>query len=104
MAVISSLDDLQRLYKPPAERAVKKQLAALDRHCRHFISLAPLVVIATGTPAGSFDATPRGGAPGFVQVLDDGTLLVPDWPGNNRLDTLRNILSCPAIGLLFLVP
>jgi uncharacterized protein len=104
MPVLTSPDSLARHYREPNERAIKKQLGALDPHCRRFIALSPFIVIATGDPATSLDASPRGGPPGFAQVQDDRTLLLPDWPGNNRLDTLRNILAAPAIGLLFLVP
>ena len=95
---------LRALYAAPKERAVKKQLAALDVHCRRFIGLAPFVVVATAGATGATDASPRGGAPGFVQVLDEVTLLIPDAPGNNRLDSLENIVASGGIGLLFLVP
>jgi uncharacterized protein len=95
---------LRALYAAPKERAIKKQLAALDVHCRRFIGLAPFVVVATSGATGSLDASPRGGAPGFVQVLDEHTLLIPDAPGNNRLDSLENIVAHGGIGLLFLVP
>lgn len=76
----------------------------LDRHCRNFIALSPFLVLATADAAGGVDASPRGDAPGFVQVLDDVTLLIPDRPGNNRVDSFGNILSHPGIGLLFMVP
>ena len=95
---------LRALYAAPKERAIKKQLAALDVHCRRFIDLAPFVVVATSGATGALDASPRGGAPGFVQVLDEHTLLIPDAPGNNRLDSLENIVAHGGIGLLFLVP
>ena len=95
---------LRELYVEPRGRAVAKQLAHLDRHCRRFIELSPFVVIASGAADAHFDASPRGGEPGFVRVADDRTLLVPDSPGNNRLDTLQNILDTGKVGLLFLVP
>lgn len=100
---IESLEELRRLYPQPGERTVKKQLSRLDRHCRRFIELSPFVVLATGTGA-SFDASPRGGAPGFVQAINDVTLWIPDAPGNHRLDSLENIVAGGGIGLLFLVP
>ena len=103
MTVIESLDDLRRLYSAPAERAVRKELARLDRHCRRFIELSPFFVIATGS-AGGLDASPRGGEPGFVSIVDDSTLRIPDAAGNNRLDTLENIVADPRVGLLFLIP
>lgn len=103
MTYIKSLDDLRLRYAQPGERAVKKQLAQLDAHCRNFIALAPFVVMATAHDGG-MDASPRGGAPGFVKVVDDGTLWIPDDPGNNRLDTLSNIVASGRVGLLFLIP
>jgi PPOX class probable FMN-dependent enzyme len=97
---------LRELYPAPNERAVRKQLDHLDVHCRRFIELSPFLVmasVAAGTD-GPLDASPRGGAPGFVKALDATTLLVPDAPGNNRLDSLSNIVATERVGLLFLVP
>jgi PPOX class probable FMN-dependent enzyme len=101
---ITSVDALRALYATPGERAVKKQLSSLDRHCRRFIELSPLLVLATAGATGTMDASPRGGAPGFTKVRDERTLLVPDAPGNNRLDSLENIVATGRVGLLFLVP
>lgn len=101
---ITTLAQLRSLYAAPKERALKKQLAALDRHCRRFIELSPYVVLATRGADGRQDASPRGGAPGFVQVVDTQTLLIADSPGNNRLDTLENIVASGHIGMLFMVP
>jgi len=101
---IETLEQLRTLYAAPKERAVKKQLAALDRHCKHYISLSPFVVLSSMGGDKVLDASPRGGAPGFVKVLDDKTLLIPDSPGNNRLDTLENIIHTRRLGLLFLIP
>ena len=101
---ITTLTQLRALYAAPKERAVKKQLASLDVHCQHFIGLSPFVVVATGAAAGDMDASPRGGAPGFVQCVDAHTLLLPDAPGNNRLDSLENIVATGRVGLLFMVP
>ena len=98
------LTALRRLYPPPKERAQKKQLDHLDVHCRRFIALSPFAVLSSAGADGSLDASPRGGAPGFVQVLDAHTLLIPDAPGNNRLDTLENVAATGRLGLLFLVP
>jgi PPOX class probable FMN-dependent enzyme len=103
-ARIESTDQLRALYDAPRERAVRKQLARLDRHCRAYIALSPFVVVATSDGAGRHDASPRGGAPGFVKVTEAGDLLLPDAPGNNRLDTFQNILASGRVGLLFLVP
>jgi PPOX class probable FMN-dependent enzyme len=103
--MITGEDQLRQLYPMPAERALRKQQAALDAHCQRFIALSPLCVLATGGGAGALmDASPRGGAPGFVHVHDAQTLWIPDAGGNNRLDSLSNLLHDPRIGLLFMVP
>lgn len=94
--------ELSELYGPPLERSVRKQLDHLDEHSRAFIAASPFLVI--GTRGDIADNSPRGDVPGFVHVVDDRTLLIPDRRGNNRLDTLRNILRNPSVGLLFLVP
>ena len=102
--MIESLAALRTLYPQPSERAVRKQLDRLDEHCRRFIGLSPFLVVASADAEGGLDASPRGGEPGFVRVVDEGTLLVPDSPGNNRLDTLTNILERGRVGILFLIP
>ncbi|MBP7353385.1 MULTISPECIES: pyridoxamine 5'-phosphate oxidase family protein [Comamonas] len=103
--MITSEEQLRQLYAMPAERALLKQQVDLDRHCLRFIALSPFCVIATGGNAGSLmDASPRGGAPGFVKAPDPRTLMIPDAGGNNRLDSLSNLLRDPRIGLLFMVP
>ena len=102
--MIESKEKLRALYPPAKERSVKKQMARLDRHCLRFIELSPFVVLASGSAEGRFDASPRGGEPGFVKAPDSATLLIPDAPGNNRLDTLENIIGSGRIGLLFLIP
>ncbi len=101
---IETLEQLRTLYAAPKERAVKKQLASLDKHCKRYISLSPFVVLSSMGGDEVLDASPRGGAPGFVKVMDDNTLLIPDSPGNNRLDTLENIIHTKRLGLLFLIP
>jgi hypothetical protein len=104
MTTLDSTEALRQCYAAPMERAVRKEITALDRHCRHFIGLSPFVLLATGDAAHNLDASPRGGAPGFVVVADDHTLLLPDAPGNNRLDTFQNIVATGRVGLLFLIP
>ena len=94
---------LRACYPQPLERSVRKSLPALDRHMRAFIGLSPFLCLGTSSDAGA-DVTPRGDAPGFVHVVDEHTLLVPDWPGNNRLDSLTNVASNPQVALLFFVP
>lgn len=101
---IDRLDALRALYPPAKERSLQKQLAALDDHCRRFVELSPFVVVSSRGADGSVDASPRGGEPGFVRVVDAHTLLIPDATGNNRLDTLENVVATGAIGLLFMVP
>ncbi|MFG1391920.1 pyridoxamine 5'-phosphate oxidase family protein [Xanthobacter agilis] len=103
MAPIETLADLRRLYGEPSGRARDKVLARLDAHCRRFIGLSPFVLIATADAAGAADVSPRGDAPGFV-AAEETRLFIPDRPGNNRLDSLSNILANGRIGLLFLIP
>ena len=102
--LLRDVAELGSLYDPPLERSVRKQLDRLDDYCRAFIAASPLVIFATQAPGGLADNSPRGDIPGFVKVADDHTLLIPDRRGNNRLDSLRNILLNPSVGLLFLVP
>jgi hypothetical protein len=101
---ITTLEALRQLYGPASERSLKKEMPSLDAHAIRFIALSPFVVLASSNPDGHMDASPRGGDPGFVKVLDAQTLLIPDSPGNNRLDTLENIISTGRLGLLFMVP
>ena len=103
--MITTHEQLRALYAAPGERAVRKQQAQLDAHCQRFIALSPFCVLASGGGTGALlDASPRGGAPGFVKSPDAHTLLLPDAGGNNRLDTLSNLLDDPRIGLVFLIP
>ena len=102
--IIQDLAQLRSRYGQPKERAVKKQLSSLDFHCKRFMSLSPFVVVSTCDETGRLDASPRGGEPGFVQVTEHGELLIPDATGNNRLDSLQNIVKTGRIGLLFMIP
>ncbi|MSR54030.1 MAG: pyridoxamine 5'-phosphate oxidase family protein [Gemmataceae bacterium] len=101
---IRSADELATLLGTPSVFSLKKELKALDEHMRRLIAHSPFVVIATNSTDGRSDASPRGDAPGFIRVVDDRTLLIPDRPGNKRLDSFRNILETGRIGLLFLIP
>ena len=103
-STIDSQTALRGLYKMPGEVASKKVLSQLDEHCRQFIKLSPFLCISTAGADGSADVSPRGDAPGFVGVPDDGTVVIPDRVGNNRLDTLANIVENPNVGLIFFVP
>jgi uncharacterized protein len=101
---IDSLDALRALYAQPHERAVHKEIAELDVHCRNFIALSPFVVVSSCDSRFNTDSSPRGGDPGFVKVDAQGGVLIPDAPGNNRLDTLENIVATGKVGLLFMIP
>lgn len=100
------LADLDQLYKPPGKLVLDKALPAVEKHGRSFIALSPFCVVSSAGPDGAIDVSPRGGEPGFVHVSEDGaTLYLPDRPGNNRLDTIRNLLGGPGrIGLMFMIP
>ena len=102
--VVSSKQELRALFGEPNERAVLKCKSALDEHSRAFIAAAPFLLLATSSAAGQCDVSPKGDKPGFVLVLDETHLVVPDRPGNNRIDGLTNILENPHVGLIFLVP
>lgn len=103
MSTVRTLAELEALYDVPVPTSIAKEIDHLTELHRAYIEASPFVVVATSGPDG-VDASPRGDPPGFIRVLDDRTLLMPDRRGNNRLDTLRNLIEDPRIGLLFLVP
>lgn len=103
LSLITSEQDLRALHHVPMSRATDKVLTHLDVHCRGIIAASPFCVLSTQGPGGA-DVSPRGDPPGFVRILDDKTLLLPDRIGNNRFDGYVNTLSNPRVGLLFLVP
>ena len=103
MKVISE-SQLRELYGFPSGRAAKKSLLSLDPHAKNFIAKSPFIVMATINAKGKMDNSPRGGKPGFVQVLDDNHIIIPDSKGNNRLDSLVNIVENGRVGLFFLLP
>jgi len=100
---LKSEADLRELYAPPIERARLKVLHRVDQHCANFIAHSPFICLGTSSEHGA-DVAPRGDEPGFVHILDETTLAIPDWPGNNRLDSSSNIVVNPQVGLLFLIP
>lgn len=104
MARIETMEHLRSIYKHPKGRPLTKQLDHLEKHCRHFISLSPFLVLSSSASGQMHDASPRGETPGFVKVLDDHRIAIPDRPGNNRLDTYSNIIDTPNVGLIFLIP
>jgi PPOX class probable FMN-dependent enzyme len=101
---ITTLEQLRELYPPPKERSVRKELDHLDEHCRDFVALSPFLLVASANAAGACDVSPKGGPPGFVRVLDDHRLAIPDATGNRRLDGLQNMIENPHVGLVFLIP
>jgi uncharacterized protein len=101
---VRTAEELTAILGTPSEMSLKKEKQSLDRHMRQFIAHSPFLVLCTHSADGRCDASPRGDAPGFVQVLDDQTLLIPDRLGNKRVDSYRNILQTGRAGLLFLVP
>jgi PPOX class probable FMN-dependent enzyme len=103
MTILRTVEELESLYGKAKGGAVFKEISFLNPHYRAFVEASPFVVIATSGPAG-LDCSPKGDAPGFVRILDDRRLALPDRPGNNRIDNLRNIVVDPRISLLFLIP
>jgi len=101
--LITSLDQLRALYGEPTDVSIAKEIDHVSDHYRAFIEAAPFFALATVGPEG-LDCSPRGDAPGFVRIADPKTLMVPDRRGNNRIDSLRNIMRDPRVALLFLIP
>jgi PPOX class probable FMN-dependent enzyme len=100
---VTTMDQLTELYEQPADISIAKEIDHISDHYRAFIEAAPFIALATGGPDG-FDCSPRGDEPGFVRVADRKTLMVPERRGNNRIDSLRNIMRDPRVALLFLIP
>ena len=101
---ITTKEALRALVGEPSERAKGKQIDHVDAHARAFIAHSPYLLLGTSDEAGRCDVSPKGDAPGFVLVLDEHTVVVPDRPGNKRVDSLMNVLENPRVGLLFLIP
>jgi len=102
--LVTSEAQLREIVGAPVERSVRKQIARLDAHCRALIGASPFVLVASSDSAGRVDVSPKGDPAGFVQVIDDETLAIPDRPGNRRADTFTNVLQNPRVGLIFLIP
>ncbi len=102
-SVVKSVDQLEQIYGQPIPTSLVKEVDSLNDVYRKLIEAAPFVVIATSGPGG-LDCSPKGDLPGFVRIVDDKTLMIPDRPGNNRLDGFKNLMSDPRIALLFLIP
>ena len=103
MSVIRSVEELEALYGQPAEASTVKEVDRITPHYRRLIEASPFFVLATAGPEG-LDCSPRGDRPGFVRIADERTLMLPDRRGNNRVDSLRNIVRDPRAALLFLIP
>ncbi|HXF61549.1 MAG TPA: MSMEG_1061 family FMN-dependent PPOX-type flavoprotein, partial [Caldilineaceae bacterium] len=102
--VVTSEEQLREIMGYPAQRVIDKVVSSLDEHCRAFIAKSPFLLIGSADARGHMDVSPKGDPPGFVRVLDDKTLAIPDRPGNRRADTFGNILQNPKVALIFLVP
>jgi PPOX class probable FMN-dependent enzyme len=104
--VVTSLEELRTIVEapPPGSRSLLKERGTLDSHSRAFIAHSPFVLLATSAPDGRCDVSPKGDAPGFVQVIDDHRLAIPERPGNRRIDGMQNLVSNPHVGLIFLIP
>ncbi|RWR03995.1 pyridoxamine 5'-phosphate oxidase family protein [Siminovitchia fortis] len=101
---IETEEGLRTIIGFPSKLVKNKVITYLDPHCSDFISKSPFLVISTADESGCCDASPRGDKPGFVHVLDEKHLIIPERPGNRRIDSMRNILSNPGVGLLFIIP
>jgi uncharacterized protein len=101
---LERVEQLREFYDAPMERAVRKDIGQLDDMCRRLIAAAPMLFVATYSERGQCDVSPRGGPPGFVTVLDDDHLAIPDATGNRRLDTLENVVATGRVGLIFVIP
>ncbi len=102
--IVRTETELREIIGEPAAPVVQKTLSALDRHCRAYIAKSPFLLIASSDSDGRMDISPKGDPPGFVRVIDDETLAIPDRPGNRRADTFHNLLQNPRLGLIFLIP
>jgi len=101
---LASVADLRTVFREPSKPSRAKQISHLDDHCVDFIGRSPFVLMASSDSAGRVDVSPRGGHPGFVKVLDQHRLAIPEMAGNNRLDSMQNIVESPGVGLLFCIP
>lgn len=101
---ITTIEELREIIGYPSDRVRKIEVPRLDRHCKVFIGKSPFVLVASSDRDGNIDISPKGDPPGFVKILDDNTIVIPDRPGNRRADTFTNILENSKVGLIFLIP
>lgn len=102
--VIASREALREVLAPPGESVTNKEVTSLDEYCRDFIARSPFILVASSDGAGAIDISPKGDPAGFVRVLDETTLAIPDRLGNHRADTFENVLKHPFVGIIFLIP
>ncbi|TDL31384.1 pyridoxamine 5'-phosphate oxidase family protein [Jeotgalibacillus sp. S-D1] len=102
--VIHSQIELESIVGKPSELVKRKVIHSIDQHCKDFINKSPFVILSTADDAGFCDGSPRGDMPGFVKIINENCLVIPDRPGNKRMDSMRNIIANPKIGLLFIIP
>ncbi|MGZ0050352.1 pyridoxamine 5'-phosphate oxidase family protein [Brevibacillus gelatini] len=102
--VVTSEEQLRETFGEPSRLVQNKSIFHLDKHCRNYIAQSPFLIISTADEKGNCDASPRGDAPGFVHIIDDHHLVIPERPGNRRMDSITNILKNPHVGLIFLIP
>ncbi|WP_170399885.1 MSMEG_1061 family FMN-dependent PPOX-type flavoprotein [Ruegeria arenilitoris] len=101
---VTSVEELERISGAPLPQILAKEIPALDQMCRDFIAASPFCLIASANPGGHLDISPRGDPEGFVQVISDTLMAIPDRPGNKRVDTFHNLLLDPRVSLIFFVP
>src|SRR5690606_11667014 len=102
--IITTEEELREIMGHPTEIVTRKTIDYIDEHCRGFIEKSPFITIASSDLNGNFDVSPKGDPAGFVKILSDKVLAIPDRPGNRKADTLRNIIQNPNVGLIFLIP
>jgi PPOX class probable FMN-dependent enzyme len=102
--ILRTEEELRALYGEVMGRAAAKAIPKLDKHCRHIIATSPFLVLSSASDDGTADVSPKGDMPGFVLVIDDSTIAIPDRPGNRRIDTLVNIVKNPDVAAIFLIP
>ena len=104
MTTMQSVDDLRSVYRPPGQGPIDKVIHQLDHHCEAFLAQSPFFVLSTASAEGVCDGSPKGGPPGFVQVLDKRRVAWADFSGNNRLDSFQNLVANPSAAVLFMIP
>jgi PPOX class probable FMN-dependent enzyme len=102
--IVTTESQFRAVIGQPSRRVIRKHVAALDEHCRAFIARSPFVLLASADAEGNMDVSPKGDPPGFVRILDDTTVAIPERPGNRKADTFSNLLQNRQVGLLFLIP